>query len=109
MAVNTILKPLKVTLFIKKKRGRSKLYNIEITETLTLTQVDVDTPLRVDHNATFLQLLMAVEDPSSVLMVHLIIYKDIRNDLENARVECPFLLSKSLNSIKHGGFEDASV
>lgn len=52
---------------------------------------------------------MAVEDPSSVLMMHLIMYKDIRNGLENVRVECPFLLFKSLDSIEHGGFEDASV
>ena len=60
-------------------------------------------------NAAFFQLLLAMEDSSSVLMMCLILDEIIRDALESARLERLFLLFKSLDSIEQGGFEKTSV
>lgn len=38
---------------------------------------------------------------NSVLMMHLILYKDVRDNYKNARIKCLVLLFKSFNIIKY--------
>ncbi len=109
LAIEAVLKPLKVPVVIQKQRGWSELHDIEFFKIPTLIDVDVETRPCVDHDAAFVQLLVAVEDSGSVLVMHLILHKDVRDVFEDARVEGHVLLFECLDSIEQGGIQNASV
>ncbi len=52
---------------------------------------------------------VAMEGPGSVVVVHLIAYKDIRDVLEDTKVEGHVLLFKRLDSIEHRGIQNGLV
>lgn len=107
--IDIILKFIKVMLFIEKQRDWNKLYDIEIVNILALINCNLSTSLHVNHYTIFFQHLMMMKNLSFILIVHLILHKNIHDSLKNARIECHFLLFKSLNIIKHENFKKALI